>query len=90
MFLSLIDLYSKAEKPGDAPRTVPKATLEPVPQRECGQSAISRSRIIANSPTEQCGHNTFQISGFWADYGQSEPYTPFADPHRPEGAEVRS
>jgi hypothetical protein len=24
------------------------------------------------------------------DNGQSEPYTPFADPHRPEGAEVRS
>jgi len=25
---------------------------------------------IANSLTEQCGHKTFQISGFWADYGQ--------------------
>ncbi len=30
---------------------------------------------IANSLTEQCGHETFQISGFWADYGQSEPYS---------------
>ena len=38
-----------------------------------------------------CGFSfAFHISGFWADYGQSEPYTPFADPHRPEGAEVRS
>ncbi len=27
-------------------------------------------RTIANSLTEQCGHKTFQISGFWADYGQ--------------------
>jgi hypothetical protein len=26
-------------------------------------------REIANSLTEQCGHKTFQISGFWADYG---------------------
>jgi hypothetical protein len=25
-------------------------------------------REIANSLTEQCGHKTFQISGFWADY----------------------
>ncbi len=25
-----------------------------------------------------------------SDHGQSEPYTPFADPHDPEGAEVRS
>ena len=24
------------------------------------------SRQIANSLTEQCGHKTFQISGFWA------------------------
>jgi hypothetical protein len=31
-----------------------------------------------------------QPSGFWAGDGQSEPYTPFADPHDPEGAEVRS
>jgi len=29
---------------------------------------------IANSLTEQCGHETFQISGFWADYGLSAPY----------------
>ena len=28
--------------------------------------------IIANSLTEQCGHKTFQISGFWADYRYSE------------------
>jgi hypothetical protein len=27
---------------------------------------------IANSLTEQCGHKTFQISGFWADYGKRE------------------
>src|SRR5207244_11155576 len=26
---------------------------------------------IANYLTEQCGHETFQISGFWADYGQT-------------------
>jgi len=24
--------------------------------------------------TEQCGHETFQISGFWADDGQTAPY----------------
>jgi hypothetical protein len=29
---------------------------------------------IANSLTEQCGHKTFQISGFWADYGQPGSY----------------
>jgi len=28
--------------------------------------------------------------GLWAVDRLSEPYTPFADPHRPEGAEVRS
>jgi hypothetical protein len=27
---------------------------------------------IADSLTEQCGHKTFQISGFWADYGKRE------------------
>ena len=30
--------------------------------------------IIANSLTEQCGHKTFQISGFWAVDGQTAPY----------------
>src|SRR4030081_1897312 len=33
---------------------------------------------IAFSLTEQCGHKTFQISGFWADYGQSAPYPSLA------------
>jgi hypothetical protein len=33
---------------------------------------------IANSLTEQCGHEPFEISGFWADYGQSAPYCLFA------------
>jgi len=28
----------------------------------------------ANSLTEQWGHDTFQISEFWADYGQTAPY----------------
>jgi hypothetical protein len=28
---------------------------------------------IANSLGEQCGHETFQISGFWVDYGQTCP-----------------
>jgi hypothetical protein len=32
------------------------------------------SRIIANSLTEQCGNETFQISGFWADDGQTGSY----------------
>jgi hypothetical protein len=31
-----------------------------------------------------------QASELRANHGQSKPYTPFADPHRPEGAEVRS
>jgi hypothetical protein len=31
---------------------------------------------IANSLTEQCEHETFQISGFWADDGQTAPYCP--------------
>jgi hypothetical protein len=26
---------------------------------------------IANSLTEQCGHKSFQISGFWPDDGQT-------------------
>jgi hypothetical protein len=26
---------------------------------------------IAKALTEQCGHETFQISGFWADDGQT-------------------
>ena len=29
-------------------------------------------RVIANSLTEQDGHKTFQISGFWVDYGYLE------------------
>src|SRR5437899_3967239 len=29
---------------------------------------------IASSLTEQCGHETFQISGFWADYRQTAPH----------------
>jgi hypothetical protein len=29
---------------------------------------------IANSLTERCGHKTFQISGFWADYGLHRTY----------------
>ncbi len=29
---------------------------------------------IANSLTEQSGHKTFQISGFWADYRQFGSY----------------
>jgi hypothetical protein len=29
---------------------------------------------IANSLTEQSGHKTFQISGFWADDGLSGSY----------------
>jgi hypothetical protein len=33
---------------------------------------------IANSLTEQCGHKTFQIFGFWADYGQPAPYPSLA------------
>jgi hypothetical protein len=47
-------------------------------------------RQIAEALTEQCGHKTFQTSWFWADDGLPEPYTPFADPHHPDGAEVRS
>jgi hypothetical protein len=35
-------------------------------------------RIIANALTEQCGHKTFQISGFWEDYGQLPPYPSLA------------
>jgi hypothetical protein len=35
-------------------------------------------REIANSLTEQRGHKTFQISGVWADYGQSAPYPSLA------------
>ena len=31
----------------------------------------SRWVINRNSLTEQCGHETFQISGFWAAYGQT-------------------
>jgi hypothetical protein len=30
--------------------------------------------IIANSLTEQCGHKTLQICGFWASHGQTAPY----------------
>ncbi|MDT7814056.1 MAG: hypothetical protein QOJ42_3972, partial [Acidobacteriaceae bacterium] len=36
-------------------------------------SWVVRECKIAESLTEQCGHKTFQISGFWADYGQTEP-----------------
>src|SRR6266851_703068 len=42
-------------------------------------------RIIANSLTEQCGHKTFQISGFWADYGQTAPYCLLLRPESPYG-----
>jgi hypothetical protein len=34
------------------------------------RGAISNDRPYRDL-TEQCGHKTFQISGFWADYGQS-------------------
>jgi len=40
---------------------------------------------IANSLTEQCGHETFQISGFWADYGQTAPYCLLLRPESPYG-----
>jgi hypothetical protein len=36
-------------------------------------------RKIANSLTERCGHKTFQISVFWADYGQTAPYRSSSD-----------
>jgi hypothetical protein len=39
---------------------------------------ILKECIIANSLTERCGHKTFQISGFWADYGQPAPYPSLA------------
>jgi hypothetical protein len=28
--------------------------------------------------TEQCGHKIFEISGFWANYGQPAPYPSLA------------
>jgi hypothetical protein len=34
------------------------------------RGAISNDRPYRDL-TEQCGHETFQISGFWADYGQT-------------------
>ena len=37
----------------------------------CVTDSHSHLVIIANSLTEKCGHKTFQVSGFWADYGQS-------------------
>ena len=30
--------------------------------------------VFQETPTEQCGHKTFQISGSWADYGRSGSY----------------
>ncbi|MCU1252561.1 MAG: signal transduction histidine kinase [Edaphobacter sp.] len=53
----------------------------------------SSGRIAANTePTKATWmrQRNFRVSEFWAVDAQSEPYTPFADPHRPEGAEVRS
>jgi hypothetical protein len=44
---------------------------------------ILDSRKIANSLTERCGHKTFQISGFWADYGLSAPYCLLLRPQSP-------
>jgi len=35
------------------------------------------------SLTEQCGHKTFQISGFWADDGQTAPYYLLLRPESP-------
>ena len=40
------------------------------------RGAISNDRPYRDL-TEQCGHKTFQISGFWADYGQTAPYCLF-------------
>jgi len=37
------------------------------------RGAISNDRPYRDL-TEQCGHETFQISGFWADDGQTAPY----------------
>jgi hypothetical protein len=48
------------------------------------RGAISNDRPYRDL-TEQCGHKTFQISGFWADYGQTTPYRLFA----PNGVAIR-
>jgi hypothetical protein len=47
-----------------------------IDHRGCGEpSALSAltERIIANSLTDQWGHNTFQIPSSGADYGQPAP-----------------
>jgi hypothetical protein len=41
----------------------------------CG--AISNDRPYRDL-TERSGHKSFQISGFWADYGQLAPYPSLA------------
>jgi hypothetical protein len=69
-----------------------------------GSYAVSAGRVIESSRKRQCtrsqvtsGHmadksacRTDDLESLLPSHGQSEPYTPFADPHRPEGAEVRS
>jgi hypothetical protein len=41
--------------------------------------------MIADALTERYEHKTFQISGFWADYGQSAPYCLLLQPESPCG-----
>ena len=57
-----------------------------LPLMTMGHDALWHFRLLSNFILcSGCASEGFQSSGFRASNGQSEPYTPFAYPHHPEG-----